>query len=58
MSGEERRGNSVFGRRDRSYHIRRPRVAQTLRFTEMNAVEISGSVDELTDGTVRSMDGV
>jgi hypothetical protein len=56
MSGKERRGGGVVGRRDRSYQTRRRRVAQTLRFTGMTAVEVLGSVDELTDGTVRSID--
>ena len=34
----------------------RQRLAQTLRFTGMTAVEVLGSGDELTDGTVRSID--
>jgi hypothetical protein len=38
------------------YHTRRQRVAQTLRFAGMTAVEVLGSVDELTDWTVRSID--
>ena len=42
----------VIGR----YQTRRRRVAQTLRFTGMAAVEVLRSVDELTDGTVRSID--
>src|SRR5260370_40688433 len=56
MSSKERRGGGVFGRRDRSYPTRRQRVAQTLRFTEMPAVEMLGSVDALPDGAVRSID--
>ena len=56
MSGKERRGGGVFGRRDRSYHTRRQRVAPTLRFTEMTAVEMLGRVDELTDGRFGSVD--
>jgi hypothetical protein len=56
MSGKEGRGGGVFGRRDRSYHTRRQRVAQTLRFTEMTADEMLGRVDELTNGTVRLID--
>jgi len=56
LSGKERRGGGVFGRCDGTYHTRRQRVAPTLRFTEMTAVEMLGSVDELTDGTVRSID--
>jgi hypothetical protein len=56
MSGKERRGGGVFGRRGRSYQTRTQRVAQSLRFTGRTAVEVLGSVDELTDGTVRSID--
>lgn len=56
MSGKERRGGGVFGRRGHSYQTRRQRVAQTLRFTEMTAVEVWRSVDELTNGTVGSVD--
>jgi len=58
MSGKEHRGGGVVGKRDRSYQTRRQRAAQTLRFTGMTAVEVLGSVDELTDGTVRSIDAV
>ena len=56
MSGKERRGGGVFGRRGRSYQTRRQRVAQTLRFTGLTAVEVLGNMDELTDRTVRSID--
>lgn len=56
MSGKERRGGGAFGGRGRSYEARRQRVLQTLRFTGMTAVEGLGRVDELTDGTVRSID--
>src|SRR5262245_4165667 len=56
MSGNERRGGGVFGRRDRSYHTRRQRLAPTLRFTEMTAVEMLGRVDELTGGRFGSVD--
>jgi hypothetical protein len=38
-----------------SYQTRRQRVAQTLRFIGMTAVEVWGSVDELTKGTVGSV---
>jgi hypothetical protein len=58
MSGKERRGGGVFGRHGRSYQIRRPRVAQALGLTGMTAVEVLGSVDELTDGTGGSVDAV
>ena len=56
MNGKERRGSGVFGRRGRSYHTLRQRVAQTLRFTGMTAVEVLGSVDELADRTGSSVD--
>src|SRR5713226_4544894 len=58
MSGKERRGGGVFGRRDRSYQTPRQRVAQALGFTGMTAVEVLGSVDELTNGTGSSVDAV
>jgi hypothetical protein len=58
MSGKERRGGGVFGRRDRSYQTPRQRVAQALGFTGMTAVEVLGSVDELTDSTGGSVDAV
>ena len=44
-----------FGRRGRSYHNLRQRVAQTVRFTGMTAVEVLGSVDELADRTGSSV---
>lgn len=59
MSGKARRGGGVFGGRGRRYQTRRQwaaRVAQTLGFTKMTAVEMLGSVDELPDATVRSID--
>jgi len=54
MSGKERHGGGVFGRRGRSYETRRQQPAQTLRFIGMTAVAVLGSGDELTDGTVCS----
>ena len=56
VSGEGGRGGGVFGRRGRSYETWRQRLAQTLRFTGMTAVEVLGRGDELTDGTVGSID--
>ena len=58
MSGTERRGGGVFGKHGRSDHTRRQRVAQAPGFTGMTAVEVVGSVDELTDGTGGSVDAV
>ena len=57
-SGQERRGGGVFGSRDSSYQTRRQRIAQALWFTEMTAVEVLGSVDELAAGTGGSIDAV
>ena len=41
-----------------SYQTRRQRIAQALWFTEMTAVEVLGSVDELAAGTGGSIDAV
>ena len=58
MSGQERRGDGVFGRHGRGYQNMRQWVAQTLGCTGMTAVEVLGSVDELADGTGGSVDAV
>ena len=42
----------------RGYQTRVQRVAEALGFTGMTAVEVLGSVDELTDGTGGSVDAV
>ncbi len=51
MSSRERRGGGVFGRHDRSDQARKQRVAQAPGFTGMTAVDLLGSVNDLTDGT-------
>lgn len=58
MSSRERRGGGVFGRHDRSDQTRKQRAAQAPGFTGMTAVDMLGSVDELTDGTGGSVDVV
>jgi hypothetical protein len=58
MSGKERRGGGVFGRRGHSYQTRRHRAAQTTGFTRMTVVEVLGRVDELADGMGGSVDAV
>jgi len=58
MSGKERRGGGAFGRHGRSYQTWRQRIAQALGFTGMTAVEVLGSVDELTDGAGGSVGSV
>jgi hypothetical protein len=50
MSGKERRGGGVLEARGRSYQTRTQWVARTYGSPEMTAVEVLGSVDELTDG--------
>lgn len=58
LSRRECRGGGVFGRRGRSDQTRKQRVPQAPRFTGMTAVDVLGSVDELTDGTGGSVDVV
>jgi len=56
MSSRERRGGGVFGRHGVSDQTRKQRVARAPGFTGMTAVDVLGSVDELTDGTGGSVD--
>ncbi len=53
MSSRERRGGGVFGRHGRSDQTRKQRAAGVARIA---AVDVLGSVDEMTDGTGTSVD--